>query len=151
MVMPTKLGATNKLVDHTCVVYYDASSLLVCVMFRGRLGWLHSLESLTGFEHPTDSVGCWATVGSRTKQRKTGPVLEQHYRCFVISSEQLSKGKNNGKMVNMAFDCDKLLKELILTAKVPSLNKFEREVRDISTRHPLPHGSASGSFLYSPL
>lgn len=69
----------------------------------------------------------------------------------MISSVQLPKGKNNGKMVNMAFDCDKLLKELILTAKVPSLNKFEREVRDISTRHPLPHGSAPGSFLYSPL
>lgn len=36
-------------------------------------------------------------------------------------------------MVNMAFDCDKLLKELILTAKVPSLNKFEREVREPAT------------------
>ena len=72
----------------------------------------------------------------------------------MISSVQLPKGKNNGKMVNMAFDCEKLLKELILlilTAKVPSLNKFEREVRDISTRHPLPHGSALGSFLYSTL
>lgn len=57
-------------------------------------------------------------------------------------------------MVNVAFDYEKLLKELILlilTAKLPSLNKFEREVRDISTRHPLPHGSALGSFLYSPL
>lgn len=72
----------------------------------------------------------------------------------MISSVQLPKGKNNGKMVNMAVDCEKLLKELIsliLTAKVLSLNKFEREVRDISTRHPLPHGSALGSFLYSTL
>lgn len=61
------------------------------------------------------------------------------------------KGKNNGKMVNMVFDCEKFFKEfilLILIVKVLFLNKFEREVRDILICYFFFYGSVLGSFLY---
>lgn len=149
--MLIKLGVINKFVDYICVVYYDVFFFLVCVMFCGWLVWLYFLEFLIGFEYLMDLVGCWVIVGLWIKLCKIGLVLEQYYWCFVIFSVQLLKGKNNGKMVNMVFDCEKFFKELILLiliVKVLFLNKFEREVRDILICYFFFYGSVLGSFLY---